>query len=183
MKYNKIPDFFPIDVINTLYMSSKSYFQDPQSLFHTNLNSWGNNIVRDSNPILIRSLKDIITDDLYLKIVNSFQKIEDKEPTSINLFYFTNRSYIPYIEESFRKFNIKRICTLLINAEGWKSCYQGNFLIESKQQPNSLIEEFISIHPHHNLLINQWDNPWFCTSPTSLEAPIMILLQAIWYNN
>lgn len=173
MSYTKHHNFLSKEDLNIVGDEAFGYMQDPSTSYTTNFSKWDPNIVRDSNVVLMKHLVDngkvINEQSKATKTLNqNFKNKYSSSPDGLSIFYWSKGSYIPWHDDDDKS----RACTLYLN-DKWDPWWGGYFVAR-------LEEDSIMIKPEQNLMIEQTNNIWHCTTPTTSFADVRISIQAFW---
>ena len=126
--------------------------------------SWDENIVRDSNPVLISVLRR--EQELYKELQSVIKKKLGHEVTSVMFYYWTPVSHIPWHDDGMYKGGI----TIYLNEE-WDINQGGLFMFKNPDGKISAIE------PVRNRLVEQIGGVPHSVCPTSKDSQIRRTIQ------
>jgi hypothetical protein len=157
-----IENYLEESLLNECKLLSNELFYCNTLIAKTN-HSWDNNIVKDSDPIIIYHINN--TYDIFDKIKNHIKDKNNIELKDIFFYNFMQNSHIPWHNDG----NHNGGLTIYLNSE-WDKDHGGIFLFEHD-------DEIKGVYPSNNLAVIQRGGVNHCVAPTTRNSKIRKTIQ------
>ena len=159
-----IENYLEESLWNDCLTLSNTLFYSAQTIAPLKTNySWDNNLVKDSNPIIIYTIDDKFV--IFDKIKNYIKDKNNIDVKYILLTNFMQNSHIPWHNDGIHNGGM----TIYLNTE-WNKDHGGIFLFEHN-------DEIKGIYPSKNLAVIQRGGVNHCVAPTTRNSEIRKTIQ------